>query len=427
MKKLKQELLDRWLLYQYTDDKLFEKFDRWEWVFYCGFDPSADSLHLWNFIGFMVAIHYMRRWNKYIALTGGATWMIWDPGWKDAERNFLTKEALDHNAKSISNQISSILDNLKNYTGDNFNYDFFNNIENYKDLNFLDFLREVGKFITVNTMINKESVKKRIEDPSKSISYTEFSYQLMQWYDYCELFKNKQVTLQIGWQDQWGNLVTGTELIRKKYNEEVYAMTWPLITDSTWKKFWKSEWNAMFLDKNKTSPYFIYQYFMNVSDEDLSRYMKMLTLIETEKIDEIVTKHLKSPEKREWQKLLALKVVEIVHWVEEAKFVQNISNFMFSEEINRVEVLKSLNEEQIKSYWDAMWAFEYKNENLFEVIVKSGLAKSNSEARQSVQSWAIYINENKVEDFDFDVSSNFINDKVLVLRKWKKNLRIIYK
>ena len=161
-----------------------------------------------------------------------------------------------------------------------------------EDMNFLDFLREVWKYITVNSMISKDTVKSRIEDPSKSISYTEFSYQLLQWYDFCRLFKEDEVTLQIGWQDQWWNLLTGTELIRKKYDSEVHALTWPLITDSTGKKFGKSEWNAMFLDKTKTSPYFIYQYFMNTSDEDIAKYMKMLTLLETEEVEEIVKKHL---------------------------------------------------------------------------------------------------------------------------------------
>ncbi len=297
MKKLKQELLDRWLLYQFTNDSLFEKFDKWEWSFYCGFDPTADSLHLGNFIGFMVGIHLMRRWNRYIALTWWATGMIWDPGWKESERNFLSEEILDNNQKKISAQISTILENLKSFTWDNFKYSFVNNKDFYTNMWFLDFLREVGKYITVNSMINKDTVKKRIEDPTKSISYTEFSYQLLQWYDFCRLFKDDSVTLQIWWQDQWGNLLTWTELIRKKYDAEVHALTWPLITDSTGKKFGKSEWNAMFLDKNKTSPYFIYQYFMNTSDEDIGKYMKMLTLIETEEVNEIVKKHLQNPEK----------------------------------------------------------------------------------------------------------------------------------
>lgn len=426
MKKLKQELLDRWLLYQFTSDELFEKFDEWNWVFYCGFDPTADSLHLWNFIGFMVWVHIMRRWNKYIALTWWATGMIWDPGWKDSERTFLTTEILDNNQKAISNQISRVLENLKSFTWNDFKYDFVNNKDFYVWMWFLDFLREVWKFITVNTMINKESVKKRIEDPSKSISYTEFSYQLLQWYDYCKLFKDDSVTLQIWGSDQWWNLVTWTELIRKKYDKESFALTWPLITDSTWKKFWKSEWNAMFLDKNKTSSYFIYQYFMNTSDEDLSKYMKMLTLIETEEIDKIVSEHLSKPEDREWQKLLSFKIVEIVHGTKEAKLAENISSFMFWSD-DKLEILKSLDNSDLVTFQKSVWGFDYSWENLFETIVKSWLESSNSNARNSVKSWAIFINEEKVDDFNLDLPRKFINDSFLLLRKGKKNFRIIIK
>lgn len=426
MKSLKQELKDRWLLYQNTSDDLFEKFDSWEWVFYCGFDPTADSLHLWNFIGFMVAVHFMRRWNKYIALTWWATWMIWDPGWKDSERSFLSTKDLDNNQVKILNQITNVLDNLKKFTGDDFKFDFVNNKDFYLDMNYLDFLREVWKFITINTMISKDTVKNRIEDPSKSISYTEFSYQLLQWYDYCKLFNDMWVSLQIWWQDQWGNLVTWTELIRKKYDKEAYALTWPLITDSTWKKFGKSEGNAMFLDKNKTTPYFIYQYFMNVSDEDLSRYTKMLTLIETEEIDEIVKKHLDKPEERHWQKVLAFRVVEIIHWTKEAELSEKISNFMFWW-VDKMEVLNWLDDNELQTFKNAMWGIVYEWQNFFWTIVDSWLESSNSNARNSVKSGAIYINEQKVEDFNYDISSNFIDDKFLLLRKWKKNFRLILK
>ncbi len=425
MKKLKQELLDRWLLYQFTNDSLFEKFDKWEWSFYCGFDPTADSLHLGNFIGFMVGIHLMRRWNRYIALTWWATGMIWDPGWKESERNFLSEEILDNNQKKISAQISTILENLKSFTWDNFKYSFVNNKDFYTNMWFLDFLREVGKYITVNSMINKDTVKKRIEDPTKSISYTEFSYQLLQWYDFCRLFKDDSVTLQIWWQDQWGNLLTWTELIRKKYDAEVHALTWPLITDSTGKKFGKSEWNAMFLDKNKTSPYFIYQYFMNTSDEDIGKYMKMLTLIETEEVNEIVKKHLQNPEKREWQKLLAYKIVEIIHWEKDAKIAEKISNLMFFDQ-DKIDIIKNSNKDELGSIFAELGWYTYNDENLFEMIVKSDLATSNSDARKTIESGAFYINEQKITDIKYDFSKDFIN-WILLIRKWKKNYKLIIK
>lgn len=424
MKKIKQELQDRWLLYQFTNDTLFEKFDKWEWCFYCGFDPTADSLHLWNFIGFMVWVHLMRRWNKYFALTGWATGMIWDPGWKDSERTFLDEEVLNKNQDKISKQMIGIFKNLEEFTKTKFKYDFVNNKDFYKDMNFLDFLRIVWKYITVNSMISKDTVKKRIEDPDKFISYTEFSYQLLQWYDFCKLFKDDSVTLQVWWSDQWWNLLTGVELIRKKYDKEVHALTRPLITDSTGKKFGKSEGNAMFLDKSKTSPYFIYQYFMNTSDEDISRYMKMLTLIETEEVDEIVKKHLKAPEKREWQRLLAYKIVEIIHSSKEAKLAEKISEFMFGNE-DKIELIKSSDKKEIESISKEVWGFDYSGENLFETIVKSGLATSNTDARKAVESGAIYINEQKVTDVKYDFGEDFIDKKYLLLRKWKKNYKIV--
>ena len=425
MKPIKQELQDRWLLYQFNDEKLFELLDQGWKNFYCGFDPTADSLHLWNFIWFMVALHIMRRWNTYTALTWGATGMIWDPGWKNSERNFLSIEVLDKNVAAISGQISGMLEKLSTFTWEKYSYRFINNKDFYKDMNFLDFLREVWKFITVNTMMNKEAVKKRIEDPSLSISYTEFSYQLLQGYDFCKMHKDDNMILQIGWQDQWWNLLTWTELIRKKYDSDSYALTWPLITDSTGRKFWKSEWNAMFLSEEKTSPYFIYQYFMNTTDEDISRYMKMLTLIETEEIDEIVKKHFEKPEERMGQKLLAFKVVEIVHGTKKAELCQKISEFIFGE--NKLEILKNLSDEELKIFKNSIWGLEYSGENLFEMMVNSGLESSNSNARQTLTSGWLYINWQKIEDYKYDFSKDFINDKFLLLQKWKKNFRLILK
>ena len=427
MKAIKQELEERWLLFQNSNDTIFEKLDKGGVNFYCGFDPTADSLHLWNFIGFMVAIHLMRRGNKYTALTGWATGMIGDPGWKDAERTFLSMDDLDNNQKAISNQISGILQNLKENLWEDFKFDFVNNKNFYENMWYLDFLREVWKFITVNNMIAKDTVKKRIEDPNKSISYTEFSYMLLQGYDFAHLYKNDNTILQIWGQDQWGNLLTWTEIIRKKYDWESYVITWPLITDSTGKKFGKSEWNAIWLDKNKTSPYEIYQYFMNTADTDVERYLKMLTLIETEEIDKIVANHLNKPEKREWQKNLAYKVVEIIHWKNEADLAVKISEFIFWNPKERIETLESLNSEELETFKNAMWGFRYNWENLFETIVKSGLEKSNSNARNSIKSWAIYINEKKVEDFNLDVEKEFLKNWSLLLRKGKKNFRILIK
>lgn len=426
MKPIKQELEDRGLLYQNTNDDVFALIDDGKSDFYCGFDPTADSLHLGNFIGFMVATHIMRRGNTYTALTGGATGMIGDPGWKNSEREFLGMEALDKNQEAISQQISEIAANMKDFTGDDLKVEFINNKVFYENMNFLDFLREVGKYMTVNVMMGKDTVKKRIEDPSQSISYTEFSYQLLQGYDACRLFTEKNVILQIGGQDQWGNLVTGTELIRKKYDADSFALTWPLITDSSGKKFGKSEGNAMFLNKRKTSPYFIYQYFMNTADEDISRFLKMLTLIETEEIDTIVADHMLKPEERAGQKLLAFKVVEIIHGTREAELAEQITWFMFGG-WDKVAELAQLSTEDLETYQNAMGGLDYSDENFFEIIVKSGLAKSNSEARNAVSSGAISINGNKISDSKYDFSEDFLENGALLIQKGKKNLRIIRK
>lgn len=426
MSELKQELEQRWLLYQCTNEWVFDLLDTGKGVFYCWFDPTAPSLHLWNFIGFMVAVHLMRKWNTYIALTWGATGMIWDPSGKESERSFLTPEELEQNAKNLSNQMSNILNNLKKFTWQKFEFDFVNNKDFYEWFSYIDFLRDVGKYITVNVMISKDNVKRRIDDPTQSISYTEFSYMLLQWYDFCKLHVDKWVNLQIWWQDQWGNLVTWTELIRKKYDTEVYALTWPLITDSTGKKFGKSEWNALFLDRDQTSPYEIYQYFMNTSDEDVERYLKMLTLLDLSDIFDIVWKHNENPQERYGQKHLAYHVVEIIHSSWDADVAQKISELLFGTG-DKLEILKGLSVDEIGSFYDELGGFEYSGENLFETIVKSWLAKSNSEARQAVQSGAIYIQEQQISDFQYNVSDVFLNDSILLIRKGKKNFRIVKK
>lgn len=425
MKTLQEELESRGLLYQTSNDDLFKIFDSGGGNFYCWFDPTADSLHLGNFIGFMVAIHVMRRWNSYTALTWGATGMIGDPGWKDAERSFLSPESLQNNQNAIQAQMIDMLANLQNFTGEDFQYDFVNNKDFYQDMNYLDFLREVGKFITVNNMIAKDTVKKRVEDPKQSISYTEFSYMLLQGYDFAHMYNAKNMTLQIWGQDQWWNLVTWTELIRKKYDGTSYVLTWPLITDASGKKFGKSEWNALWLDKNKTTPYTLYQYFMNTADDDLERYLKMLTLIEVEDIEQEIQQHMQNPGSRAGQKLLAYKVVEIIHGALEADFAQKMTEFMFSK--SKLETIKQLNSDDLLKFQNAMWWCDYHAQNLFETMVQSGLATSNSDARKLLASWAISINEQKISDPHFDISSAFLHNDALLIQKGKKNLKLILK
>ena len=418
---LKQELTERGFIYQTSSDKLFDLYDKWNNSFYCGFDPTADSLHLGNFIGFMTAIHFMRRANKYIVIVGWATGMIWDPWGKDSERTFLSEETLRKNEQAIRQQIWNILKNIEEVTWEKLEYEVLNNYDFFKNMSVLEFLREVGKYVTVNNMIKKDTVRKRIQDPAKSISYTEFSYMLLQGYDFYKLFSDYGVKLQIWGQDQWWNLITWVELIRKKLDQEAYAFTFPLITDATGKKFGKSEWNALWLDKNKTSPFKLYQFFVNTTDEDVEKYLKLLTLIDLDEIRKVVKKHFENPERRYWQKILAEKVVEIIHWKNQAQLAKKLSEFLFGLE-NKLDILASLSEKDLESFQKEVWGKNYEWEDLLDLLVVTGLEPSRGQAKKDIKSGAIYMNETRIENFN--QQPEFINN-VLLLRKWKKRYSII--
>ena len=421
MTSLKQELEQRGLLYQNSSEDLFSLYEKGNQSLYCGFDPTADSLHLWNFIGFMAAVHFMRKNNKYIAIVGGATGMIGDPGGKDAERTFLSEEQLRKNEEAIRNQMWKLLKNIEEATGEKLEYEVVNNYDFFKNMSILDFLREVGKYVTVNNMIKKDTVRKRVEDPDKSISYTEFSYMLLQGYDFYKLFADYGVKLQIWWQDQWWNLVTWIELIRKKLDKEAYAMTFPLITDSNGKKFGKSEWNAIWLDANKTSPFKLYQFLINTTDEDVERYMKLLTLMEFDEIDEVVKKHNEQPELRYGQKVLAEKVVEIIHWKKQAQLAKNLSEFLFGTE-NKLELLSKLSEEELEDFIKEVGGKKYENEDLLDLLLNTGLVASRWNAKKDIKSGAIYMNEQKVSDINQEID---FQDGICLLRKGKKKYAII--
>ena len=420
---LKQELENRGFLYQTSSDDLFTLYEKWNQSLYAGFDPTADSLHLGNFIGFMAAIHFMRKNNKFIAIVWGATGMIGDPGGKDAERTFLSEETLRKNEQAIRKQIWKILKNIEEVTWEKLEYEVINNYDFFKNLSFLNFLREVGKYITVNNMIKKDTVRKRVEDPDKSISYTEFSYMLLQAYDFFKLFNEKWVKLQIWWQDQWWNLVTWIELIRKKLDKEVYAFTFPLITDSNWKKFGKSEWNAIRLDKDKTSPFKLYQFLINTTDEDVAKYMKLLTLIPLEEINEIYKKHMEKPELRYGQKILAEKVVEIIHWKQQAQLAKKLSEFLFWTE-NKFEILTWLNENELQEFVKEIGGKKYENEDLLDLLVNTWLANSRWQAKKDIKAGAVYLNEEKISDINQEL--NFQNN-IILLRKGKKKYSIVYR
>jgi len=426
---LHKELEQRGLLYQFSHEKAFEIYQEWGKNFYCGFDPSADSLTIGNFVPIMHAVQYMKRWNKFFLLIGGATGMIGDPGGKDAERNFLDLETLKHNKKCITKQVKNLLKNLEKLSWFKLEFEVINNYDFYKEMNVLDFFRNIWKYITINKMITKETVKKRIEDPDKSISYTEFSYMLLQGNDYVHLFENKNIALQICGSDQRGNCITWLELIRKKLDKEAYVISNPLILDSTGKKFWKSEWNAIRLDPNKNSPYYAYQYFMNATDDDIERFLKLFTLLNFDQIDNIITQHLQAPEKRYGQTQLANYVIEIIFGKEASLQAQKISEILFGKE-NKIQLLKNMNQKEIKALCKETWDFQFNKSQLpikiLDLCTQTNITNSNWEAKKMIQAGSIYLNEEKITDIQQEISQEDTINQAILLRKWKKVFKTIY-
>ena len=348
--KLREELEARGLLYQMTNENFFDLYEKGGEKFYCGYDPTADSLHLGHFLTFMAAVNFMKRGNTFVMLIGGATGMIGDPTGKTEARAFLGLEELRHNQEAITVQVGQILENLKKLTGKDFQFEVVNNYDFYKDYTVFDWYRTVGKYITINTMLSKESVKKRMENPESGISYTEFSYMLLQGNDFVHLYENNGVKLQIGGSDQRGNMVTGTEMLRKKTEGEAesYVMTIPLMMDSSGKKFGKSEGNAIWLDQTKNSPYFVYQYFINTADADVEKYLRAFTLLEIPEIEAIIAEHQEKPELRYGQKQLAKYVIQVLFGKEASEQAEKISEFLFGTG-EKLALLKAMSTEEIKA------------------------------------------------------------------------------
>lgn len=427
---LKQELEQRWLLKQYTDEKLFDLYDHGGQKFYFGMDPTADSLHLGNFVNFINAVHLMRRWNICIPLVGGATGMIGDPGWKDSERSFLDEGTLAHNVSAIQDQINALIANIVEVTGENLKTSpVVNNKDFYEGMSFLDFLREAGKYITVNSMLTKETVKKRIEDPDKSISYTEFSYMLIQGYDFYKLYQTQWCKLQIAGSDQWGNVTTGTEIIRKKTGEEAYAFTCPLVLDSAGKKFGKSEGNAIWLDRKKNSPYYVYQYFLNTTDADVERFLNLFTLYDFDIIAQIVATHQQDLSARYGQSMLAEYVTKLIFWPDAARQAQMITSILFGKG-DVMETIKWLSAEDLDALMQETGGVKSEelkanSVGIVDLLVQSWLASSNGEGKKLIQWGGIYVNEQKVEDISMILSSADEINGVILLRKGKKGYRVV--
>jgi tyrosyl-tRNA synthetase len=423
---LLDELQQRGLYYQVTNEACFEQFQQWNHKFYIGYDPTADSLTIGNFATIMTALQFMKRGNKFVVIIGGATGMIGDPSGKDSERNFLDEAQLLHNQKAIHTQITKIFANITALTGWQLKFEVINNYDFYKNMGTLDFLRTVGKYITVNSMLSKDSISNRLTD-GNFISYTEFSYTLLQGYDFVKLHQEHDVTLQIGASDQRGNITTGTELIRKITGQEGYGFTFPLILDSTGKKFGKSEGNAIRLDSKKNSPYVCYQYFMNVSDDDVTRYLKIFSVLSLEAIQEIVATHAQDPSKRYGQQRLAYLVTEIIFGTPAADDCAVIRECLFGNDDN-CSVVWSLNLNQLKILTDQIWSvIAFPDNFLLDILIDSWLYNSRKIAKIDIKNKAISINGTIIDDINYQIKKeDMLANKVILLRKGKKHNKIIY-
>lgn len=415
--QLKQELEQRGFLKQYTHEEIFPLFEKGGQTFYFGVDPSADSMTIGNFVALMQCIHFMLRGNKCYLLVGGATGMIGNPTGKDKERNFLDEETLQRNQAWIHRDLARMCANVADLTGKKLDYEIVNNYDWFKDMGYLQFLREVGKNMTVNRMMNKDIVRSRINDPEKSISYAEFSYMLIMGYDFYVLNRDYGVTLEIGWSDEWDGILAGIEITSKLTGQQVYGLTNNLILDSTGRKFGKSEGNAIWLDPAKNSPYSVYQYFLNTTDEDVERYLKLFTLLSFDEIDAIVTQHIADPARRYGQEQLATYVVTTIFGTQAATQAAVITSVLFATD-DIMAVINSLDDATQWALCDATWGvcLDTGTYRVTELAVSAGLAWSNGEAKKLIQSGALSINEKKVDDIGAVVE---LNDWLLV-RKGKK-------
>lgn len=395
---------------------------------YVGFDPTADSLHIGNLVPIMLLAHYQRCGHRPVALVGGATGMIGDPSGKSNERNLLDEKTLRHNQEAIKKQLAHFLDfesNAENAAILVNNYDWM------KNFSFLEFIRDVGKHITVNYMMAKDSVKNRISsDSSEGMSFTEFTYQLVQGYDFLHLYNDKNCTIQMGGSDQWGNITTGTELIRRIGNGKGFAITCPLITKSDGSKFGKSEGGNVWLDANRTSPYKFYQYWLNSSDEDAEKYIKIFTFLNESEINALISEHQVAPHMRVLQKRLAEEITTMVHSQEELDNAIKASNILFGNSTG--DDLKKLNEQTFLDVFDGVPQAEIVMsdiENGLDIIgalaEQTGFLKSNGEARRALKENSISVNKEKVGE-DFKITrTDLINNKFVLLQRGKKNYFVI--
>lgn len=400
-----EELQWRGLVQEISSPELIDKLNKGGMTFYIGTDPTADSMHIGHYSSFLISKRLARAGHHPILLIGGATGLIGDPK-PSAERPMISYEEVEHNIKGLTKQAQDI-----------FGFEVVNNYDWTKDINVLDFLRDYGKYFNVNYMLAKDKVKSRLET---GITYAEFSYMILQALDFLHLFENNNCTLQVAGSDQWGNITSGIELIRKKTDKEAYGMVMPLVTDSTGKKFGKTEGNALWLDKNKTSSYELYQYLINLEDSMIIDYLKKLTFLSREEIEKIEKHHLERPEEREAHKVLAREIITDLHGEEEYLNAVRISEALFSGDI------KSFTAKDVEAAFKGVDKFTIKEDtNIIDLLVNGGICSSKREAREFVSNSSISINGVKVTDLDYTImKDNCIESKYIVIRRGKKKYYI---
>ena len=395
---------------------------------YVGIDPTADSLHIGHLVSVMMLRHFQRCGHKPLSLVGGATGMIGDPSMKSQERNLLSEEELRHNQACIKQQLSKFLDfdsNAPNAA------EMVNNYDWMKDFTFLDFIRDVGKHITVNYMMSKDSVKKRLTGDGEGMSFTEFTYQLVQGFDFLHLYRAKNCRLQMGGSDQWGNITTGAEMIRRIEGGEAFALTCPLITKADGGKFGKTEAGNVWLDPKRTSPYKFYQFWLNVSDADAEKYIKIFTSLNKEEIERLTEQQRSEPHLRILQKTLAKEVTAMVHSVADVQTAEEASQMLFGQ--GTAETLAMLDEDTFMSVFEGVPQFELKRSVLEAGIplldflsVHTSVFPSKGEARRMVEGGGLSINKQKVSDLNTNVdAAKLINDKYMLVQKGKKNYFVV--
>ena len=402
---LYEELQWRGLVQDISSPELIDKLNNGGLTFYIGTDPTADSMHIGHYSSFLISKRLAKAGHHPLLLVGGATGMIGDPK-PDAERPMITKEEVDHNIKGLTEQAEKI-----------FGFEVVNNWDWTKDINVVDFLRDYGKYFNVNYMLAKDKVKSRMET---GITYAEFSYMILQALDFLYLYETRGCELQVAGSDQWGNITSGIELIRKKLDKEAYGMVMPLVTDSTGKKFGKTEGNALWLDKNKTSSYELYQYLINLEDCMIIDYLKKLTFLSKEEIEEIEKSHNENPHLREAHKALAREVITDLHGEGAYEEAVKISESLFSGDI------KNFTENEINDAFKGLDPFKLNEDTLLiDVLVNGGVCSSKREAREFINNGSISVNGEKVTDLEMMITkSNCLFDKYVIIRRGKKKYHI---